>query len=164
MRRLICLATALSLLAGPALAARDCPTEADQSIYEVLALRQEMTVLVTKCTGMESAYNDIFIKRFRPALQQNDREVLDYFRGLYGGRGQAAKDTFMTDLVNILSHEANQQGAEFCPRADLMVNELAALRGGDELAEYAAVKDLPPPGFSMCPAPRAARGRRGRRG
>jgi hypothetical protein len=153
MRVPVLLAFVLCTLAATALpvdAAPTCTSVADQSAYEVLALRQEMTLLGTKC-GREQQYNKNFVARFQPALQANDREVLTYFRRIYGRAGQSRMDTFTTDLVTDMSHLANQQGAEFCPRAAWVINEMDALRSLDELAQYAAVKDFAPVGTSMCP-------------
>jgi len=152
---------ALTLSSVPAPAATACASAEDQSAYEVLALRQMMTILVTKCKR-ETEYNVNFIRRFQPALQANERAVLAYFRRVYGGAGQGRKDTFTTDLVNVMSQQANPQGGEFCPRAGLIIGELNALRSMDELTAYAGAKDLPPVGISMCPpgAPRGAPGRR----
>jgi hypothetical protein len=146
---------ALAATAAPVEAASSCSSPTDQSLYEVLALRQEMTLLGTKC-GREQEYNVNFVKRFQAALQANDREVLGYFRRLYGRAGQSRMDTFTTDLVTEMSHQANLQGAEFCPRAAWVINEMNALGTQAELAQYAAAKDFSPVGMSMCP-PGAAR-------
>lgn len=142
--------SALAISVVPVEAATTCTSPADLSAYDVLALRQEMTLLGTKC-GLEQQYNKNFVARFQPALQANDREVLAYFRRLYGRAGQSRMDTFTTDLVTQMSHEANLQGAEFCPRATWIVNEMDALTSLDQLAQYAAVKDFSPVGMSMCP-------------
>ncbi|HEY3835886.1 MAG TPA: hypothetical protein VGL72_04925 [Bryobacteraceae bacterium] len=141
---------ALATAAVPVDAAPTCTSTEDQSAYEVLALRQEMTLLGTKC-GREQEYNKNFVVRFQPVLQANDREVLAYFRRLYGGAGQNRMQTFATDLVTQMSHEANQQGGEFCPRAVWVIREMDAVRSMDELASYAAVKVFSPVGMSMCP-------------
>jgi hypothetical protein len=66
-------------------------------------------------------------------------------------------DTFATELVNVMSQQANTQGAEFCARASLIINEMNALNSLDELPAYAAVKDLGPAGASMCPETTATR-------
>ena len=156
MRRLPHLIAALILpmvlaAGGPASAASNCASAADQSVYEVLALRTQMILLATKC-GRDSDYNNNFIRRFQSGLQANDAAVTNYFRRNYGGGGQGRKDTFTTDLVNLMSQKANGQGAEFCPRAGLIVNEMNALRTMEELIAYAGVKDFAPAGTSMCPA------------
>jgi hypothetical protein len=142
---------ALAASAVPVNAAPECASVADQSAYEVLALRTQMILLATKC-GRDQDYNKNFIVRFQPELQANERTVLTYFRRVYGGSGQGRKDSFSTELVNVMSQQANTQGAEFCPRASLIINEMIALRSMQELAAYAAVKDLAPAGMSMCPA------------
>ncbi len=140
----------LAVSALPVAAAPACSSPADQAAYDVLALREMMTVLVTKCKR-DTEYNVNFVKRFQPVLQANDRAVLAYFRRVYGSAGQGKMDYFATDLANTLSQQANMQGAEFCPRAAMLVGEMNALSSMDELAPYAAVKDLSPVGMSMCP-------------
>jgi hypothetical protein len=142
--------SALAAAAVPVEAAPTCTSPADQSAYEMLALRQEMTLLGTKC-GREQEYNKNFVVRFQPALQANDRQVLAYFRKIYGRAGQGRMDTFTTELVTQMSHEANMQGAQYCARAQWVVSEMNALRSMDELASYAAAKDFSPVGMSMCP-------------
>ena len=154
MRRLTVLAAAL---AAQAVAAR-CASVADQSTYEVLSLRTQMLVLALKCERRDD-YNKNFVIRFQPALQANDREVLNYFRRLYGNAGQGRKDSYTTQLVNVMSQTANRNGGEYCVRAGLIVNEMNALRGSEDLAPFAAVKDMAPAGNSMCPAGAPARRR-----
>jgi hypothetical protein len=154
---------ALAMSAVPVSAAPTCSSPADQSVYEVLALREQMQLLATAKCQRDKEYNQYFIIRFRPILQANDRAVLAYFRRTYGGAGQGRMDSFDTELISVMSQQANTQAAEFCSRAGLIINEMNALRTMDELAEYAAVKDLTPPGVSMCPvgaAPGPAASRR----
>jgi len=154
---LAALATSALAVSGlPATAAPNCTSPADQSAYEVLSLRTQMILLATKCSR-DQDYNKKFIVRFQPVLQANEREVLAYFRRIYGGAGQSRKDQFSTELVNVMSHEANMQGTEFCPRASMIISEMNALRQMDELVQFAAVKDLAPVGTSMCPANAAPR-------
>jgi hypothetical protein len=137
----------------PTTATAACASVADESAYEILALRQMMTELALKCGKQaEADYNNYFVKRFQPVLQSNDREVLTYFRRLYGGAGQSRMTTFTTELISEISRLANHQGGEFCPRANLMFNEMNALTAMDQVAAYAAVKDLTPRDMSMCPA------------
>ena len=163
MRRLLSFLTAfagcaLAASAGPVNAAPACASVADQSAYEVLSLRTQMILLATKC-GRDQDYNKNFIVRFQPELQANERTVLAYFRRIYGGAGQGRKDSFSTELVNVMSQQANTQGGDFCPRAGLIINEMIALRSMAELTPYAAVKDLAPVGMSMCTAAAAPRRR-----
>lgn len=157
MHRIILAIAVLSALGHPAAAAPQCAVAADQSAYEILALRQMMTVLATKNCGREGDYNTAFVKRFQPALQANYRNVGAYFRRVYGGAGQGRMDTFTTELVNVMSQEASRQTVDFCGRTGLMIGEMNALRSMDDLAAYAAVKNLPPAGINMCPATAARR-------
>lgn len=162
MRRLTVIAAlaglALSGFAAQAYAAQ-CASVADQSTYEVLSLRTQMLVLALKCEQRD-AYNKNFVIRFQPVLQANDRDVLTYFRRLYGNAGQGRKDSYTTQLVNVMSRTANLNGGEYCARAGLLVNEMNALRGGEDLVAYAAVKDMAPAGNSMCPVGAPASGAR----
>lgn len=150
---------ALAASALPATAAQTCTSVADQSAYELLSLRTQMILLATKC-GRDQDYNKNFVVRFQPELQANERTVLAYFRRVYGGAGQGRKDSFSTELVNVMSQQANTQTNEFCPRAGSIINEMNALRSMNELASYAAAKDFAPAGMSMCPAAAAAAPRR----
>lgn len=168
MRRLfhflaVLVGCALTAAAAPVSAAPACTAVADQSAYEILALRTQMILLATKC-GRDQDYNKNFIVRFQPELQANERTVLNYFRKIYGGSGQGRKDSFSTELVNVMSQQANTQGTEFCARAGLIISEMNALTSMSELTDYAAVKDLAPAGMSMCPvaAPRRVATSRGR--
>jgi hypothetical protein len=154
MRRFLIATAALLSLAAPAVAVPACSNPADQSAWEVLALRRMMSVIATKNCGKEREYNEYFIKRFQPIIQDNDRKVQAYFRRVYGGAGRGRMDIFETELANIMSQQANRQAGEFCSRASLMFNEMLALPKQDDLAAYAAVKDLPPPNVSMCPTVR----------
>ena len=159
MRRLILVIAAVTALGQPVAAASQCAAPANQSAYEILALRQMMTVLATKNCGREGDYNTAFVKRFQPALQANYRNVGAYFRRVYGGAGQGRMDTFTTELVNVMSQDASRQTVDFCGRTGLMIGEMNALRSMDDLAAYAAVKNLPPAGISMCPTVAAVRRR-----
>ena len=63
MRRLVSAAVALTLLsAQPVLAERQCSSVADQSAFEIQALRSELMVLATGCHD-DTQYN-AFIHRY----------------------------------------------------------------------------------------------------
>ena len=146
MRGLILSVAVLHLIATSSRAAPQCASADDQTVYEVLSLRTQMILLATKC-GRVQDYNEAFILRFQPVLQANERAVLAYFTRTYGAAGRVRKDSFATELVNVMT---KSQGAEFCARAGLIVGELNALRSTDELASYAVAKHLAPLGMTMC--------------
>jgi len=83
MRRLLSAVTALTLLsAQPVLAERQCASLADQSAFELQALRSELMVLAMGCHE-DDRYN-AFIRRYQPDLQANERMISSYFKNRYG--------------------------------------------------------------------------------
>ncbi len=154
MRGLILGAVTLCGLAlQPALAQRQCASPADQSAFEIQALRSELMVLATGCNE-DSRYN-AFIRRYQGDLQANERVVSAYFKKHYGRSGQAEHDRFVTDMANARSRVGTGLGSDFCPRNGLIFAEVLALRNAAELAEFAAAKDLVPPTIDICHAPGA---------
>lgn len=156
MRTVIAALTALSLLpVQPVLAAQQCASNADQSAFEVQALRSELMVLATGCHD-DSAYN-AFIRRFQPDLQANERQVSAYFQHRYGRAGQTEHDRFVTDLANAMSIQGSNLGTDFCPRNGQMFREVMALSSAQQLTEYAAGKNLIPASVEVCtPMPPSA--------
>jgi hypothetical protein len=121
---------------------------ADQSAFEVQALRSELVVLATGCHDDER-YN-AFIRRYQADLQSNERIVSAYFQHRYGKAGQTEHDRFVTELANAMSRQGSDLGGDFCPRNGLIFNEVLALQSATELADYAAGKDLMPASVPVC--------------
>jgi hypothetical protein len=156
MRRLVSAVTALTMLsAQPVLAERQCTSLADQSAFEVQALRSELMVLATGCHD-DDRYN-AFIRRFQPDLQGNERAINAYFQHRYGRAAQTEHDRFVTDLANAISHQGSDLGGDFCPRNGMIFNEVLALQSATQLADFAAGKDLVPASIEICaPMPSSA--------
>jgi hypothetical protein len=156
MRRLVSAVAALIMLsAQPVLAERQCSSLADQSAFEVQALRSELMVLATGCHDDER-YN-AFIRRYQSDLQGNERAINAYFQHRYGRTGQTEHDRFVTDLANAISHQGSDLGGDFCPRNGMIFNEVLALESATELADFAAGKNLVPASVDICtPMPSAA--------
>jgi len=156
MRRLMSAAVALTMLsAQPVLAERQCASLADQSAFEVQALRSELMVLATGCHN-DDQYN-AFIRRFQSDLQANERLITAYFQHRYGRAGQTEHDRFVTELANAMSRQGSDLGGDFCPRNGLIFNEVLALPSTTVLTEYAAGKDLVPGSVQICePMPSSA--------
>src|ERR1700761_5992471 len=126
MRRLLSAVTALTLLsAQPVLAERQCASMADQSAFEVQALRSELMVLATGCHE-DDRYN-AFIRRYQADLQANERAIDAYFKRRYGRSGQTEHDRFVTELANAMSRQGSDLGGDFCERNGLMFSEVLAL-------------------------------------
>jgi hypothetical protein len=151
MRRILNAVTALTLLsAQTALAERRCDTLADQTTFEVQALRSELMVLATGCH--EDARYNAFIRRYQPDLQANERAIDIYFKNRYGRAAQTQHDRFVTDLANALSHEGSDLGGDFCPRNGMIFSEVLALDKTGQLADFAAGKNLVPASVEICTA------------
>src|SRR3954447_6221762 len=149
MRRLLSAVTALTLLsAQPVLAERQCASLADQSAFELQALRSELMVLAMGCHE-DDRYN-AFIRRYQPDLQANERMISSYFKNRYGRAGQTEHDRFVTELANAMSRQGSDLGGDFCPRNGMIFNEVLALRSSGELQDYAAGKNLVPATIEIC--------------
>jgi hypothetical protein len=156
MRRFVGAVAALTMLhVQPVLAGRQCSSVADQSAFEVQALRSELMVLATGCHD-DDRYN-AFIRRYQSDLQANERLINAYFQHRYGRAAQTEHDRFVTDLANAISRQGSDLGGDFCPRNGLIFNEVLALESSAELADFAAGKDLVPTSVEVCkPMPSSA--------
>jgi hypothetical protein len=155
MRRLLGVVSAISVLAAqPVLAGTQCTSPTDRSMFEVQSLRSELMVLATGC-NYDEKYN-AFIRRYQGDLQANERAVSSYFSHRYGRSGQYEHDRFVTDLANANSRLGTDLGGDFCPRNGLIFNEVLSLASTNQLADYAAGKDIIPASIDVCATPGAA--------
>lgn len=136
------------LLAPPAFAAARCPSQQDQSVFEIEALKTELMVIGITCKE-EERYN-AFVRRFQPALAANNRAFGQYFARIKGRAGQRANDTYITNLAQARATEAQALGSDFCPRNTALFNEVMSLSSAAELPAYAAGKDLIPANLGAC--------------
>lgn len=147
--------TAASLVAQPALAAPRCAAPADQSMFELFALKSELLVIAIACKRNDS-YN-AFVQRYRPVLLDLDKNLNAHFRKVHGARWQKVADDFTTDMANVRSTMASRMGGDHCPRNGMIFNEVMALPAPSDLPAYAAGKDLLTASITTCPAPAATR-------
>lgn len=136
------------LAVGGVRAAQRCP---DQPVFDVEALKSQMMVLATSCHD-DSQYN-AFIRRYQPSLVANEHALDGYFRRVYGRRGQAEHDAFITNLANAQSDDGLKQGMDFCPRNSTLFTEAMALEGPGDLPQFAAGQDLLPASLGSCQEP-----------
>ena len=149
MRRLVSAVTAAAILsAQPALAQRQCASMVEQSAFEVQALRSELVVLATGCHD-DALYN-AFVRRYQPDLQANEKTISAYFKQRYGRKGQTEHDRFVTEMANAMSRQGSDLGGDFCPRNGLIFNEVLSLTSAEQLADFAAGKNLVPASVEMC--------------
>ena len=154
----------LGLLAAPAaLAAPRCPSEAEQSVFELEALKSELMVVGITCQ-QEDRYN-AFMERYKPRMAENYRAFEQHFSRTRGRAGKTATDAYVTNLAQTRGFEAQKLGSDFCPRNSGLFEEVMALPSAAELPAYAAGKDLIPESLGACAAPAApASGASRRRG
>jgi hypothetical protein len=145
-----CLLAALGLLAAPvaALAAPRCPNEAEQSVFEVEALKSELMVVGITCK-QEDRYN-AFMERYRPRLAENYRAFEQHFNRTRGRAGKSATDAYVTNLAQTRGFEAQKLGSDFCLRNPGLFDEVMALPSPADLPAYAAGKDLIPESLGAC--------------
>ena len=151
-----CLLAVVGLLAAPvaASAAPRCPNEAEQSVFEVEALKSELMVVGITCK-QEDRYN-AFMERYRPRLAENYRSFEQHFNRTRGRAGKTATDSYVTNLAQTRGFEAQKLGSDFCPRNTGLFDEVMALPSADDLPAYAASKDLIPENLGACATPAAA--------
>ncbi len=157
MRRMFHGLLAAGLLVSPYAQAAQCASPADQTVFDLAALKSELMVLATGCKGSDDAYN-AFVNRYKPQLGANDHALAAYFKRAYGRNAQREQDAYVTNLANSQSQHGVHQGSDFCPRMSAIFREVMTLPAGNDLPEYAAGKDLIPDELGACaPAPTPAR-------
>ncbi len=153
--RIAAAVAALGLLAAnPAWAQLRCPSPADQSAFEVGALKSELSVLAVGCSN-EDDYNR-FVERFRPELVKEDGVVNAWFKKTYGRNAQREYDSYITLLANEQGQVGMHEGSDFCPRNKLVFAEVMSVPSGDLLPQYAAAKNLIPEDLGSCQVARPA--------
>lgn len=148
------LAAALMLLAPATEAAARCADPAEQSVFEVEALKSELMVVGITCQ-QEDKYN-AFMTRYQPRLAENYRAFEQHFSRTRGRAGKTATDAYVTNLAQTRGFEAQKLGSDFCLRNPGLFDEVMALPSPAELPAYAAGKDLIPATLGSCAAPPAA--------
>ena len=149
--RLLPSLTALSLLVTQTAQAQlTCLPPQERSVIEVAALRSELMVLATGCQDDEK-YN-AFIRRYQPDLMGNEKAIDAMFQRKYGRHAQQEHDRFVTDLANAESSAGDRLGSDFCAHNGMLFSEVMALHSANELAAYAAGKDLVPASLEVCTA------------
>ncbi len=142
MRRLGLLLAAAAMAGGVAGGAQArCGSAAEQSAFDVGALKSELSVLAVAC-GDEDDYNR-FVERDRSELIHSDAVVNAWFKREFGRAAQTRYDSYITLLANEQGLKGQHEGSDFCPRLKPVFAETTAVPV-KELPEYAAAKDLFP--------------------
>ena len=132
------------LLVGQnAMAAEPCARPADRAAFDMEGLKSELMVTALSCNAQER-YN-AFITRYRSDLGVQEKALTAYFTRAYGRGGQKAHDDYITQLANVQSGDGLKAGTLFCARNVAMFDEVQALKGGSEIPDYVAGKDITQP-------------------
>jgi hypothetical protein len=150
VKRILCLATGLSLFVSVSASAR-CASPSDETIFELQGLKSALVVLALSCR-LDERYNG-FVHRYISTLGQDEKDFSAYFRRTFGNAGQREQDNYITLLANADAAELGRQGTDYCGRNTVMFDEVMALRTDADLVPYAAGKDLMPDTAPACPAP-----------
>ena len=155
MRRLLCgLAAAGLFVAHQAHAQQQCASPADQTTFELQALKSELMVLATACHD-DQHYN-AFVNRYKPRLAASETAFDDYFKRRYGAAASRERDSYITSLANAQSDGGMHLGSDFCSRNAAIFDEVMSLRSVNDLPDYVAGKNLVPASLGACePAPAA---------
>ncbi len=147
------LLAAACMLLAPAAASARCADPAEQSVFEVEALKSELMVAGITCK-QEDRYN-AFMERYKPRMAENYRAFEQHFNRTRGRAGKTATDAYVTNLAQTRGFEAQKLGSDFCLRNPGLFDEVMALPSAAELPAYAAGKDLIPESLGSCAAPAA---------
>ena len=145
---------AVTLAAGPALAAGQCGINQAREAFDVQGLKSELMVTALSCNAPER-YND-FVAKFRPDLVAQESALNSYFKTTYGRGAQTAHDDYITQLANVQSERGLKAGVAFCKQRIAMFDEVSVLHDASDLSGYAEAKDVvQPASYETCSAPSA---------
>ncbi len=140
--RLTGLVTA-GLLFSQIAAAEPCVRPADRAAFDMEGLKSELMVTALSCNAQDK-YN-AFVTRYRSELGTQEKALGAYFSRSYGRGSQKAHDDYITNLANVQSGDGLKAGTLFCARNVAMFDEVQALKGGAEVPDYVAGKDITQP-------------------
>jgi hypothetical protein len=138
MRVLFSSLLAAGLLTSQLSAAQTCARPADKTAFDVAGLKTQLMVTAITCEATER-YN-AFIVRYRSDLVAQEKVLTGYFRRNFGSRAQAQHDDYITSLANTRSQEGLKSGTAFCSQNVSLFDDVMKVRGGVELADFAAGK------------------------
>ena len=134
---------AAGLLFSQIAAAEPCVRPADRAAFDMEGLKSELMVTALSCNAQDK-YN-AFVSRYRGDLGTEEKALTAYFSRSYGRGSQKAHDDYVTNLANVQSGDGLKAGTLFCARNVAMFDEVQALKGGSEVPDYVAGKDITQP-------------------
>ena len=154
MRILLSGLVAAGLLSSHVAAAQTCARPADKEAFEVAGLKSQLMVTALTCNVNEKY--DAFVNTHRPYLVNQDKVLNAYFTRAHGRRARTQFDDYITQLANSQSQNGLKRGTLFCAENATIFDEIAALKNGNELPDFAAGKALAQPvALTTCTTPEA---------
>ena len=118
----VCAVALLSLCASTAVAKRGhstkCAAPAEVTAIAATSIQQELMVAALTCNQI--ANFNAFQTNFGPELRTSDHTLMQMFRRLYGGRGEAEYHAFKTRLANNSEMRSIHGNQDFCAAAGLV--------------------------------------------
>ena len=150
MRMLVSGLVAAGLLISQAASAA-CVAPNDREALDVAGLKTQLMVQTLTCKN-DSEYN-AFIGKFKSELNADERVTSNYFSKTYGRNGQKRQDEYLTQMANANADLSQKDGSRFCPHNEDLFKEVLALKGGNELREFAAGRSVSQPAnMQVCEA------------
>lgn len=125
------------------MATAQCVRPAEVSALDVAGLKTHLMVTALTCNANEKY--DAFVVKYRPELVNQDKALTGYFSRANGRQSRTRQDDYVTQLANSQSQVGVKQGSLFCDRNLPIFDEVMALRGSDELSDYAAARSVAQP-------------------
>ena len=131
------------LLASHVAAAQTCARPVDNEAFEVAGLKSQLMVTALTCNSNDKY--DAFINTHRPYLIAQDKALNAYFARAHGRQARKQFDDYITQLANSQSQTGLRRGTLFCQENTGIFDELASIKDGSELPDFAAGKTLSQP-------------------
>ena len=139
LKRLLMAAMLPVLLAGPVLAST-CMRPEERQAADTWAMNSYLRVIAMQCKIDRERMIDAFGPH-RGELTAAAGVIQGYFRRAYGGAGQTRFDQYYTNISQDHALDAVRGGSFFCRDAEVILNQVKALRPG-ELAQFSINQNI----------------------
>ena len=125
------------------MAVAQCARPTDTTAFDIAGLKTSLMITALTCNANEKY--DAFVLKYRPELANQDKVLGSYFSRAHGRQGRTRQDDYVTQLANSQSQTGLRQGSLFCNYNLPIFDEVMALRGSNELPDYAAARSVAQP-------------------
>ena len=135
VRKVVCAASVLSLVASGTAFARVCASPGENSALQTRVLQTELMVAALSCNQREK-YN-AFVRKFSSELTGLGGNLKSYFSRAHGGRGAPEMNSLVTNLANEASQRAMGYQGNYCDDTASLFESVLAVQPR-ELTIFAA--------------------------